>query len=83
MAVPIPVMKKLFVRSRGFCERCGIDFEFYKPEAHHRDRNRENNKMENLLLLCPNCHSEFHYNIDGTLKKKDLDLMREFSCMRC
>jgi len=75
MTVPIKVVKKLFVRSRGFCERCRIDFAFYEPETHHRDRNRENNKMENLLLLCPNCHSSMHFNIDGSPVKKDLDMM--------
>lgn len=81
MSVPISVQKKLFVRSRGFCESCELDFAFVEGEIHHRDRNRENNNMQNLLLLCPNCHSKFHYNVDGSLKKKDFDMMQGFSCM--
>lgn len=78
MSVPIPVMKKLFMRSRGFCEKNGEDLNFYSPEIHHRDRNRENNRMDNLLLLYPNCHSMLHWNQDGSPVKKDLDLMQEF-----
>ena len=83
MGVPISVQKKLFVRSRGFCERGGEDFAFIEPEIHHRDRNRENNRLDNLLLLCPNCHSSMHWNLDGTPKKKDLDMAQGFSCMQC
>jgi len=82
MTVPIKVVKKLFVRSRGYCERNGEDFAYVKPEIHHRDRNRENNRMDNLLLLCGNCHSMLHWNLDGSPKKKDSDMMREFSCKR-
>jgi len=83
MSVPLSVVKKLFIRSRGYCEKNGEDLTFYKPEIHHRDRNRENNKMDNLLLLCPNCHSTMHWNTDGSLKKIDLDLMHEFIPCQC
>jgi hypothetical protein len=27
-------------------------------ELHHIDGNRGNNRLENLLILCPNCHSQ-------------------------
>jgi 5-methylcytosine-specific restriction endonuclease McrA len=83
MSVPITVQRKLLVRSRGYCEKRGEDFAFVEPQIHHKDRNRENNKMENLLILCPNCHSEFHYNINGTLKKKDFDMIQEFPYCQC
>ena len=26
-------------------------------EVHHKDGNHQNNELENLQLLCPNCHS--------------------------
>jgi len=42
------------------CERCDFD-EF--PQilgVHHKDRNRNNNDMSNLEVLCPNCHSMEH-----------------------
>jgi len=39
--------------------------------VHHKDRNRENNEIENLELLCPNCHSEDHFiNGDGQFGNK-------------
>ena len=82
MTVPISVQRKLLIRSRGFCEKNGEDLAIFEPEIHHRDRNRENNRMSNLALLCPNCHSLMHWNIDGSPVKKDLDLMQEFSCKR-
>lgn len=44
------------------CEICGWNKrrlgEKYTPcELHHKDGNRTNHKLENLQLLCPNCHS--------------------------
>ena len=42
------------------CECCGLSEWLGKPivlELHHIDGNRKNNKLENLKLLCPNCHS--------------------------
>lgn len=83
MSVPISIQRKLLVRSRGYCEKNGEDFAFVEPEIHHCDRNRENNRMDNLLILCPNCHSKIHYNIDGSPVKKDLDMMQKFSCIQC
>jgi 5-methylcytosine-specific restriction endonuclease McrA len=44
----------------GICQRCG----YSKKEilhVHHKDRNRNNNTLENLELICPNCHYEEHY----------------------
>lgn len=42
------------------CENCGLTTWFEKPinlEVHHIDGDRSNNTLDNLLLLCPNCHS--------------------------
>lgn len=43
------------------CEQCGI-ISWNKKELvfqlHHKDGNHKNNKLENLILLCPNCHSQ-------------------------
>jgi 5-methylcytosine-specific restriction endonuclease McrA len=49
--------------SRGLinqCNRCGFDKESKVLGVHHKDRNRNNNKMSNLEVLCPNCHSLEH-----------------------
>jgi len=58
-------LKSRLIAARGRqCERCG----YSKTEilnVHHKDRNRSNNNLSNLELICPNCHAEEHY-----LKKK-------------
>jgi len=42
------------------CERCGYDAVPEILGVHHKDRNRKNNTLENLEVLCPNCHSLEH-----------------------
>lgn len=42
------------------CEKCGISewLGVKLPlELHHKDGNHYNNTLENLEILCPNCHS--------------------------
>ena len=29
-----------------------------KLQIHHKDGNRFNHSLENLIILCPNCHSQ-------------------------
>lgn len=42
------------------CERCEYN-EYPKIlGVHHKDRNRDNNNLTNLEILCPNCHSIEH-----------------------
>jgi hypothetical protein len=43
------------------CENCNISNWCEKPlslELHHIDGNRQNHHFDNLMLLCPNCHSQ-------------------------
>lgn len=42
------------------CEACGYDTRPEILTIHHRDRDRGNNKIENLAILCPNCHAIEH-----------------------
>lgn len=55
-------LKKQLVKYYGNkCQKCGIDSWFGKQivlELHHIDGNGDNNNIENLKLLCPNCHSQ-------------------------
>ena len=43
------------------CERCGFD-NVIALEVHHKDKNRDNNSLENLEILCCNCHTIHHRN---------------------
>ena len=42
------------------CERCDYD-KAAILQVHHKDRNRNNNDLINLDLICPNCHYEEHH----------------------
>lgn len=48
------------------CEICGLSLWMNKPiplELHHKDFNHYNNSIENLQVLCANCHMQAHnYN---------------------
>lgn len=55
-------MRDALIHLRGYkCEMCGITDWLNKPitlEIHHIDGDQMNNVLENLQLLCPNCHSQ-------------------------
>ena len=43
------------------CEECGISRWRERPLSlclHHVNGERHDNRLENLVLLCPNCHSQ-------------------------
>ncbi len=45
----------------GRCETCGLTERRERPislELHHVNGDGLDNRIENLLLLCPNCHSQ-------------------------
>jgi len=42
---------------KHYCAGCGYDKIPEILEVHHIDRNRKNNKVENLILLCSTCHT--------------------------
>lgn len=58
------------------CESCGVGTEWNgKPlvlELHHIDGNHFNNSIDNLQILCPNCHSQTETFRSWSRKKKNL-----------
>lgn len=55
-------VRKAWIR-RGWiqaCEKCGYDEVKEILGLHHKDENRKNNKRENLMVVCPMCHSLIH-----------------------
>jgi hypothetical protein len=58
-------LKSRLLKDRGAsCERCGYDKQ-ETLSVHHKNRDREDSKLENLELICPNCHAEEHYSKDS------------------
>jgi len=54
-------LKTRLLEIRGkTCERCGFTIHEIL-QVHHKDRDRKNNTLENLELICPNCHCTEHY----------------------
>lgn len=43
------------------CYDCGYKEYLQILQVHHKDMNRTNNSVENLQILCPNCHMKIHY----------------------
>ena len=60
-------VKRNLINLRGNkCERCGLSewMGMKIPlELHHKDNNHYNNKLDNLMIVCSNCHMQLHnYN---------------------
>jgi hypothetical protein len=55
------VKRALLETREYFCDRCLLtkwNGEFITLELEHIDGRRENQKIDNLSFLCPNCHSQ-------------------------
>lgn len=66
---------------RGYkCECCGLSEWMSKEivlEVHHKDGDHLNNNLDNLQLLCPNCHSMTDNWRGKGIKKKDSEPVDE------
>ncbi len=69
------VIAEVLLRAAGICEGCGQSAPFHRPdgrpylEVHHRRRLADggDDSVENTMALCPNCHREQHYGINGNI----------------
>jgi hypothetical protein len=48
-------VEQVYIAQDGVCARCGSSLE-HGFHRHHKDGNPLNNSIENLELLCPECH---------------------------
>lgn len=60
--------KKAFLIYPHKCACCGYDEDARILEVHHIDENHNHNNIDNLIILCPNCHKKI------TLKLYSLDV---------
>jgi len=58
------------------CERCGLSDWLGKPltmALHHRNGRGKDNRLENLQILCPNCHAQTeNFGGRGVARLQDL-----------
>lgn len=85
------LIKKLISIGREYkCERCGTTEwcgEELKLQVHHIDGDHFNNQLDNLKLLCPNCHSQTD-TYAGKKNKKGIRTNKyvktpKYTCKKC
>lgn len=57
-------------------KECIICKELNKVEVHHYDKNKKNNKPENLIPLCPTHHKYMHSKFKRLIIKKVIDFRK-------
>ena len=68
-----------FGKADGKCEKCLKEFKDYKePEYHHIELYSEggNTELDNIMVLCSECHDEIHRNkvIDEDISDQDYEI---------
>jgi len=82
--IVIPKLRKKLIEDnikKNECEICGLsEWLGHKIplELHHIDGNRFNNSLDNLQILCPNCHSLTHNQITKPNKVKPNKVKEKF-----
>jgi hypothetical protein len=49
----------VFDRANGYCERCHHRYDL-SLHIHHKNEDPWDNRLSNLIAVCPNCHDHFH-----------------------
>jgi len=56
-AVSNELKQLIFNKYQNKCAICGLEDNL---EIHHKNENPCDNRITNLILLCPNCHAKIH-----------------------
>lgn len=54
------------VRRIGHCEQCNHDGADSRLEVHHKNRDKHDQRLENLEILCHRCHMQEHADAGET-----------------
>jgi len=60
--IPKELRDELIASVESTCENCFIYFPYL--EVHHKNHDPSDNDLENLIVLCPNCHVILHKEFD-------------------
>lgn len=78
--------KNLKDKKCELCQNTHWQGEEIPLHMHHIDENPKNNQLENLKILCPNCHSFTHESVRKIRRDKSPKVIRRFrnkSCKIC
>ena len=64
--------KHLLEFQKGKCWKCKKSFKQMGVRAilHHKNKNPKDNRIVNMVLVCPNCHDKIHQKDKGKGGKK-------------
>lgn len=79
-------IKQYNLKDCSKCEICGISDWMGKPitfQVHHKDGDRTNDELDNLQILCPNCHTQTDNYGSKNIKKKVSYETKRYFCVDC
>lgn len=76
--IPQTTIKHLINKTKGKCEIChwgGMGLEgILIPHHIHKYTNTEDNSIENLILICPNCHNTI-YTLENCKDERMIEII--------
>jgi 5-methylcytosine-specific restriction endonuclease McrA len=51
-------------------QKCCICNSIDKLEIHHKNKDRKDNRLENIIILCKSCHSKAHNRLKNIKNKE-------------